>query len=282
MSRLRNPSLLTIGEFSRLSRLSVKALRHYHDVGLLVPEHVDQENGYRYYMAGQLASAMTIALLRSIDLPLADINAALTASPDTTASLLEAHRDRLSIQLKQGEQRLALTHALITKENDLMYDVTIETVPATRIVYEAVDGPSDLSAVTEAATLAALAARLSFLGIEPVAQPILVIHEADELRTREDVCLPIGDAEITGDGFRVGELPREQAATVTHIGSLNQLVLAVNAVMGWIGGRGHHVAMPFRVHLLSIPPLFTVASAGGGDQPVAKIVVPFRSDDRDD
>ena len=46
--------LVTIGDFSRMTHLSVKALRHYHDVGLLEPAQVDTASGYRLYQASQV------------------------------------------------------------------------------------------------------------------------------------------------------------------------------------------------------------------------------------
>jgi len=111
-------------------------------------------------------------------------------------------------------------------------------------------------------------------GIEPAAQPILVIHYADEQRTREDACLPVGDDADVGADFTIDVLPGGEMATATHVGPLDELALVVHAVMDWVTGAGRRVRMPFRVQLLSIPPLFTVASAGGGDQPVARVFVP--------
>jgi hypothetical protein len=64
-------------------------------------------------------------------------------------------------------------------------------------------------------------------------------------------------------------------ATATHVGPLDDLALVVNTVMGWVSDAGRHVEMPFRVQLLSVPPLFTVPSEGGGDQPVARVFVPI-------
>ena len=55
----------TIGEFSRLSRLTVTTLRHYDEIGLLPPAEVDRATGYRYYDAEQLPTALRIGVLRS-------------------------------------------------------------------------------------------------------------------------------------------------------------------------------------------------------------------------
>ncbi len=55
---------LSIGDFSRMTHLSVKALRHYHDLGLLEPADVDPATGYRYYDASQVHAAQVIRQFR--------------------------------------------------------------------------------------------------------------------------------------------------------------------------------------------------------------------------
>jgi DNA-binding transcriptional MerR regulator len=69
--------LLAIGQFARLCRLSVKQLRHYDELGLLPPAQVDPNTGYRYYRADQARAAVSIALLRSLEVPLAAIGQVL-------------------------------------------------------------------------------------------------------------------------------------------------------------------------------------------------------------
>ncbi|GIG19636.1 MerR family transcriptional regulator [Cellulomonas chitinilytica] len=76
---------LTIGEFARRSGLSLKALRLYDARGILPPERVDPGNGYRYYGAGQLDRARTIALLRRLDMPLALVGELLDGPEDRLA-----------------------------------------------------------------------------------------------------------------------------------------------------------------------------------------------------
>ena len=73
--------VLAIGEFSRLTHLSIRTLRRYHDTGLLEPATVDPASGYRYYTADQIATAQVIHRLRELDLPLTDVQRVLR-SPD--------------------------------------------------------------------------------------------------------------------------------------------------------------------------------------------------------
>ncbi|GIG19908.1 hypothetical protein Cch01nite_06320 [Cellulomonas chitinilytica] len=92
---------LTVGQVARQCGLTAKALRHYDRIGLLVPARVDPVNGYRLYAPGQVALARLVGVLRSVDVPLEDVRAALAAPGDEDAlrRLLVAHRRRLRARL---------------------------------------------------------------------------------------------------------------------------------------------------------------------------------------
>ncbi len=93
---------LTVGDFSRMTHLSVKTLRHYHQVGLLEPATVNPDTGYRYYTADQVPTAQVIRRLRDLEMPVAEVKAVLGA-PDAEArnGLVAAHLDRLEAELAQ-------------------------------------------------------------------------------------------------------------------------------------------------------------------------------------
>ena len=65
--------MLKIGEFSKLSRISVRMLRHYDEIGLLKPAEIDRFTDYRYYREDQLPAAGRIAALKDMGFSLADI-----------------------------------------------------------------------------------------------------------------------------------------------------------------------------------------------------------------
>lgn len=69
--------MLKIGEFSALAQVSIRTLRHYDEVGLLKPLHVEAESGYRYYSVSQLPRLHRILALRDLGFPLDRITAAL-------------------------------------------------------------------------------------------------------------------------------------------------------------------------------------------------------------
>jgi len=111
--------LLGIGAFALLSGLTVTALRHYDEVGLLPPAQVDDWTRYRYYRRSQLADAHLVRTLREVGLPLDRIREALGGGD--VAALLGQHKDDLA-------ERLARLDNLIAK------GVTVPTATASRLV----------------------------------------------------------------------------------------------------------------------------------------------------
>ena len=101
--------MLKIGDFSKLARVSIRMLRHYDEIGLLHPVHIDAINGYRYYEASQLITAGRITALREMGFGLAEISAFLAASdqPDQQQVLLLRRRQELEEEARQTAYRLA-------------------------------------------------------------------------------------------------------------------------------------------------------------------------------
>jgi DNA-binding transcriptional MerR regulator len=82
---------ISIGEFARRSRLSLKALRLYDERGVLVPSRVDQATGYRYYHTAQLDQARLVVMLRQLQLPLAAVKELLACDPADAATRIAEH-----------------------------------------------------------------------------------------------------------------------------------------------------------------------------------------------
>src|SRR5580700_6598698 len=108
------PAALTIGNFSCATHLSVKTLRHYHRVGLLVPADVDAGTGYRRYTTDQIPTAQVIRRFRDLDMPLDAIHAVLEA-PD-----LRTRNELISTHLASLEQNLARTQSAVASLRDLL------------------------------------------------------------------------------------------------------------------------------------------------------------------
>ncbi len=127
--------MLKIGEFSKLSRVSIRMLRHYDEIGLLVPETIDPFTGYRYYSEAQLIAANRITVLKEMGFSLAGISEVLACWDDRAAlegQLLSKRTEALA-EAAEAERRLRLLDTAIERlrkdETTMKYDVTIKTIP---------------------------------------------------------------------------------------------------------------------------------------------------------
>jgi DNA-binding transcriptional MerR regulator len=116
--------LLSIGRFGRRSGLSIGALRHYHERGLLIPAHVDPATSYRSYAADQLDDARLIGRLRELDLGLAEIRAILHAGQAERSALLAEHRTRLQALLSRTQRQIHWLNRAIDHEEPIMTTTT--------------------------------------------------------------------------------------------------------------------------------------------------------------
>ena len=121
--------LLGIGPFAMLGGLSIPALRHYDEVGLLEPARVDPDTGYRSYRADQVRAARLIRALRALDLPLGEIKGVLAGGDeDRVRAVLRRHRKRLSERAQVLSEQIAALDELIEK------GVHVPTLDGNRIV----------------------------------------------------------------------------------------------------------------------------------------------------
>ena len=65
--------MLSIGEFSKICQVSTKTLRYYAEIGLILPNEINYENGYRYYSIDQLETMLFIKRLKSYNFSLEEI-----------------------------------------------------------------------------------------------------------------------------------------------------------------------------------------------------------------
>ena len=113
--------LMPIGRFSRLTGLGVKALRHYDELGLLVPAAVDDDTGYRFYSADQVDRAEAIGVLRRLDMPLEEIRSTLAAGdPATLRATLVSHQRQMASRDAELRASMARLQRLIDGRETIM------------------------------------------------------------------------------------------------------------------------------------------------------------------
>jgi len=115
-----------IGQFAELVGLSIPQLRRYDRLRLLEPDGRETPSGYRYYTRGQTGAARAIALLRSLDMPIADVRRILAGAGDAERrELFRDHRARLEARLDEVRRLLEAVDAL-TKEDPMTVDAPTE------------------------------------------------------------------------------------------------------------------------------------------------------------
>src|ERR1051325_7783348 len=124
--------MLTIGRFADASGLTVKALRHYDEIGLLVPARVAPDNGYRYYDPAQVEDAVTIRRLRALELPLDEIKALLAGDREALRDRLAAHGYRVAEEVRDKHSLLIELSALVEGGGEQLV-VEVRDVPELRL-----------------------------------------------------------------------------------------------------------------------------------------------------
>jgi len=125
---------VTIGDFSRASHLSIKTLRHYHEVGLLEPTEVDPQNGYRYYSEDQIPVAQVIRRLRGLQMPVATVKFVIAAADSHTRNqLIVEHLQRLELELAQTRSAVEELRNLLERP-ETADPIEHRTVPPTPAV----------------------------------------------------------------------------------------------------------------------------------------------------
>ena len=127
--------MLKIGEFSKLSRVSIRMLRRYNEVGLLLPAETDPITGYRYYSEDQLPAAGRITALRDMGFGLAAIEQLLATweEPVALEAILDAKQAQLQEEAALAQRRLraleTLRQRLRKEDNAMDYTVNLKTLP---------------------------------------------------------------------------------------------------------------------------------------------------------
>jgi effector-binding domain-containing protein len=244
-------TLVPIGRFSAICRLSQKALRLYDEMGLLRPAWVDPDSGYRYYAVAQAVEAERIRLLRSLEVPLEDV-AEFLHDQDGSKRVLDRHRRRLESRLGQLQALLA-SLAQLEREDTMTYDVRTKEVAPQQII--AIRMHTRLAELGPEAgrAMGELFAHLGQAGAAPDGPPFALYHGAPSEDEQVDVefCVPVS-RPMSGAGRISGrELAGGPAAYTLHRGRYDAVGPVYAALQRWIQEHGHECAdAPREIYLV--------------------------------
>ncbi|MFF1822060.1 MerR family transcriptional regulator [Kribbella sp. NPDC058245] len=248
---------VTVGEFSRMTNLSVKTLHHYHDIGLLAPAFVDPSSGYRRYETVQVGTALLIRRLRDLRMPLTDVQA-VVSSTDRSAreETLRAHLDRMEAELQVTRDVVTSLRSLLTTDPEPM-QVDYRYIPPFRAY--AVRDHVERSQI--GAWCVDVFGRLDALAAARQIVATAGATYSDDFFT-EDVgevvaFLPVAPTAESADGFELVDLPGGYFAIGVHAGAMADFDRTYGAL-------GSHVAEHCTVAPGPIRELYVVSP---GDTP---------------
>jgi DNA-binding transcriptional MerR regulator len=242
------PVLLTIGEFSRASYLTIKTLRHYHDVGLLEPAQVDEWTGYRYYRGDQIATAQTIRRLRELEMPVEQVKGVVhAADAGERNALIAAHLERMEQQLEQHTAAVASLRRLL-QQPDGEIAVEFRAVPSTTsLSISAVVGLDEVVSWWMAA-FDELDATLAANGVRPAGNGgALFAREWFEQADGEIVVfVPVAEPVGAAGRARPLTVPGAELAVVIHHGTHDDLDRSYGALGRYLAEHDREVEEPVR------------------------------------
>ena len=239
---MHSAGVLSIGEFSRLTHLSVRTLRRYHDAGLLEPATVDPSTGYRWYGADQIPDAQVVHRLRELDVPLADVRRILRSpDPAARAALVADHLRRLESELERTRAAVTSLRRLLQPEPAPL-DVELRSVPATTVA-AVVDDVSHADVLAwYSGAMAELDAAVGRRGVPGGLYDNALFEEG---RGRVLVYRPVPDAPHTGRVHPV-TLPAVELAVATHVGPHDDIDVTYGELGAWVTANALAVAGPVR------------------------------------
>jgi len=257
--------MIKIGDFSKLSLVSVKTRRYYDEVGLLAPVETDRSSSYRYYSLDQLPRLHRILALKDLGFSLEQIAQALEngISLEQLRGMLRLKQAEQQQRVQEEQERLVRVEARLRQiemeASVSKYDVVIKKLDPVKVasVRRVVENPHAIGGMFDE-----IFAYLGKKGVRPVGPPYGIWHDLDykEKDLDTEVAVPVAQSFAPGDGVGPGELPAVPvAACVIHQGAYENFTQAYTALIGWVNANGYCVAGPYREIYLR----------GPGPQPVS-------------
>ena len=237
--------MFTIGEFSRLTRTTIKTLRHYDEVGLLKPAEVDEWTGYRRYTTAQLYPLQRVLALRQAGLSVEEVRQILGGADELV--ILRRRREALVRDLEEAEARVTRLNILMQslKGGVNLYQPIIRTLPGRTVYFKegVIKNYSDLSEFIPGAEAEFRAANpdlsldtpgycfVSYLDGE---------HREEDIRVRYSSAVTAPGVET--ETIKFARLEPVEAVCVYHSGPYDSLGQAYAFAVNWAQQSGYEIS----------------------------------------
>jgi DNA-binding transcriptional MerR regulator/effector-binding domain-containing protein len=248
---------VSIGDFAVMTSLSRKALRHYHDIGILEPAHIDSHTGYRFYDTGQVDHAHIIRRFRSLGMSIPDIKALLsTEDAAARTEIITTHLEQMEEQLQQTRDAVGALRELLSPVTTPAH-VALQLKPA--LAVWSVGATIDVSEIDSwfGMALGTLREAVAAAGSAPLGFLPGGLYDRDlflESRGRATLFVPAPQSAQPPEGIRAETLPQAEFAVLTHSGGHDGIdrsygALGIHVNEHLISNQG-----PIREHYLGSTP----------------------------
>lgn len=234
-----------IGEFSQITRLTVKALRYYDQEGILIPSG-RSDSGYRLYSQEDFQKARRIALLRESGFSIAELREVLPQCQDDgdLRCFLEQKQEQLSREIRKKRaaiQDIGRRLTTLERANQHMhnYTFTIQEFPAVRVASLRTRAPYSQTS-DHFSTL--------FKSVKGGAAgaPFNLYYDGEHADPADlESCVPL-KAGVSPAGVEIRELPAIRAVCTVHVGSYDTLNYAYKALLDYAAQEGLELDLPAR------------------------------------
>jgi DNA-binding transcriptional MerR regulator len=245
LDQLGGDFMLTIGEFSRISRVSAKTLRYYDQIGLLKPGYVSPESGYRYYEVSQLRDMLLISRLKQYRFSLPEIAAVLARRDNGYLSaLIQSKKAELSLQISD-QQRVLLQMERDIKKMERCENIMQSNYLVKKVEFEAKNIYSlrqkmSLKDFDEA--YGRLFAGLGKRRLRPAGPCLSIYHDEEFNHECTDIEVGVVVSETSGENIR--RLDPGLCCFATHIGPYDDFTPCYTALAEWIEREGYTISGP--------------------------------------
>ncbi|MGI6106236.1 MAG: MerR family transcriptional regulator [Raoultibacter sp.] len=235
-----------IGEFSQMSKTTIKTLHYYDRIGLLRPEKVDAASGYRMYSTQQLITIHRIQSLQQTGLSINEILAVFDEGD--IESILEQRKADIENEVREGQEqltRIAFIQQNIKEENRMNYEVNIKDIPSLTVYTKRVTAPN-FAAYNEIIPAIGRTVAEANPGLECAKPEYCFICYLDDEYREIDINIEYNEAvtkkgnEVDGIYFR--DIDAVTVASILHQGSYQNMPQAYAFIMDWVEKNGYKVA----------------------------------------
>ena len=251
--------MLKIGIFSKLSRISIRMLRHYDEIGLLMPSETDGLTGYRYYTEGQLPTAGWIVALRDMGFGLSAIAELLGGMEDAQAlsRILSIKRSELQEEAEAVNRRMLLLETAMNrlrKDGTMMnFNVTLKMMPELYVASVRMSIPTYQEEGMLWQTLMRETAPLHIQDTDP-SYALAIFHDGEFKEAEVDVEVQKSVKGRYQDTAHVTfkTTPAVEIASCTYKGSYDKMGEVNAAVAGWVEQNGYEMSgLSFNIYHVS-------------------------------